>query len=81
MKTDIYNRVTQKIIHDLEQGIRPWHRPWDTSHAAGRILLPLRHNGLPYHGINILMLWCAASDKGLSATLGWVTSRFSASCG
>jgi hypothetical protein len=21
---------------DLEQGIRPWHRPWNADHAAGR---------------------------------------------
>jgi antirestriction protein ArdC len=74
MRTDIYDRVTQKIIHDLEAGIRPWHRPWNPSHAAGRIMLPLRHNGQPYHGINILMLWCAADEKGYSSPI-WMTFK------
>jgi antirestriction protein ArdC len=25
---DVYSCITGKIIADLEQGIRPWHRPW-----------------------------------------------------
>ena len=45
---DVYSRITGKIIADLEQGIRPWHRPWSAEHAAGRITRPLRHNGIPY---------------------------------
>jgi antirestriction protein ArdC len=40
--------------------IRPWHRPWNAEHAAGRITRPLRHNGIPYKGINVVMLWSAA---------------------
>jgi antirestriction protein ArdC len=28
--------------------------------AAGRITRPLRHNGIPYKGINVVMLWSAA---------------------
>jgi antirestriction protein ArdC len=32
--------------------------------AAGRITLPLRHNGVPYAGINVLMLWGAAVEAG-----------------
>jgi len=34
---DVYSRITGKIIADLEQGIRPWHRPWNADHATGRI--------------------------------------------
>jgi len=45
---DVYSRITGKIIADLEQGIRPWHKPWNADHAAGRITRPLRHNGIPY---------------------------------
>ena len=45
---DVYSRITNKIIADLEQGVRPWMRPWSAEHAAGRITRPLRHNGVPY---------------------------------
>jgi hypothetical protein len=57
----VYSRVTGKIIADLEQGVRCWHKPWNANHAAGRITSPLRHNGIPYKGINVVML-CSAAD-------------------
>ena len=59
-KQDIYTRITTKIVAALEQGVRPWVRPWNAEHAAGRITRPLRHNGQPYTGINILSLWASA---------------------
>ena len=55
-RKDIYSRITDKIIADLEQGVRPWMKPWNADHAAGRITRPLRHNGQVYNGINILMV-------------------------
>ncbi|MCP5299083.1 MAG: DUF1738 domain-containing protein [Chromatiaceae bacterium] len=73
-RTDVYTRVTDKIIADLEQGVRPWMKPWNADHAAGRITKPLRHNGQPYNGINILMLWSAAVSEGFSAPI-WMTFR------
>jgi len=73
-RQDVYTRVTDKIIADLEQGVRPWMKPWNAEHAAGRITRPLRHNGLPYNGINILMLWPAAVEAGYSAPI-WMTFR------
>ncbi|MES9970310.1 MAG: zincin-like metallopeptidase domain-containing protein [Candidatus Thiodiazotropha sp.] len=73
-RQDVYTRVTDKIIADLEQGMRPWMKPWNAEHAAGRITKPLRHNGQPYNGINILMLWSAAVTEGYSAPI-WMTFR------
>ena len=72
MKSDIYQRITDQIVADLEQGVRPWHKPWNAEHAAGRISRPLRHNGLPYNGINIIMLWSAAMAQGFAAPI-WMT--------
>ena len=63
-----------KIVADLEQGIRPWHRPWSAEHAAGRITRPLRHNGIPYKGINVVMLWSASVVKGYACQL-WLTFK------
>lgn len=60
---DIYAHVTNRIVADLEQGVRSWAKPWDTKHLAGNIIRPLRHNGLPYSGINILMLWVEAMEN------------------
>ncbi|WP_095089981.1 ArdC-like ssDNA-binding domain-containing protein [Mesorhizobium sophorae] len=74
MKTDIYQRVTDSIVASLETGIRPWIKPWSGDHAAGRIMRPLRGNGEPYRGINILMLWGAAMEKGYTSP-SWMTFK------
>lgn len=69
---DVYARVTNQIIAELERGVRPWLKPWNAEHAAGRISRPLRHNGEPYQGINILMLWAAAELGGFNCP-HWLT--------
>jgi antirestriction protein ArdC len=71
-RTDVYTRVTDHIVSELEKGIRPWHKPWNAEHAAGRITRPLRHNGKPYSGINILMLWASAEMQGFACPF-WLT--------
>ena len=71
---DIYRRITNKIIADLEQGVRPWLKPWAAEHIAGEITRPLRHNGMPYKGINVLLLWSAAVNKGYTNPL-WLTFK------
>ena len=38
-RVDIYSRVTNRIVEQLEQGIRPWMQPWNADRAAGRITL------------------------------------------
>ena len=74
MRTDVYQRVTDKIVQDLERGVRPWMQPWSAEHAAGRVVRPLRFNGQPYKGINVLMLWSAAMEKGFAAPI-WMTFK------
>ena len=73
-RQDVYSRVTERIIADLEKGVRPWARPWSAEHTDGRIVRPLRSNGLPYSGINILMLWRTALAEGFSAPT-WMIFR------
>lgn len=73
-RKDVYSRVTDRIIASLEQGVRPWMKPWHVEHTAGRITRPLRHNGTPYRGINVLLLWGEAMEKGYVAPL-WMTYR------
>ena len=68
-KADVYTRVTDKIIADIEQGVRPWAKPWSGGNTEGRIALPLRHNGIPYRGMNVLLLWGETMEKG-TRTIG-----------
>ena len=71
---DVYSKITDRIVADLEKGVRPWMRPWSVDHAAGRITRPLRHNGIPYKGINVLMLWSASVTKGYACPI-WLTFK------
>jgi antirestriction protein ArdC len=73
-KKDVYSRITAQIVEHLEKGVRPWIRPWNAEHAAGRITRPLRHNGQPYSGINILSLWMSALAQNFAAPI-WMTYR------
>jgi antirestriction protein ArdC len=79
-RPDVYARVTGKIIADLKQGMRPWLKPWSAEHAAGRISRPLRANGKPYQGVNVLMLWGDATEKGFACPV-WMTYRQAAELG
>src|SRR5580704_19281273 len=74
MRTDVYQKITDQIVAALERGVRPWHQPWNSEHAAGPVSRPLRVNGVPYRGINIVMLWSAAMEKGYSAPI-WMTFK------
>jgi len=73
-RVDLYTRVTNRIVSDLEQGVRPWLKPWNAGNAEGRITRPLRHTGEAYQGINILLLWGEAIEKGYSANT-WMTFK------
>jgi antirestriction protein ArdC len=74
MRPDVYQKITDQIIAALEQGVRPWHQPWNVEHSAGRITRPLRGNGVPYQGINIIALWCSAVIHGFAAPI-WMTFK------
>ena len=74
MKADLYDRITQQIVAELEKGVLPWLKPWNAEHSAGRITRPLRGNGIPYQGINVLTLWMAATANGYAAPI-WMTFK------
>ncbi len=71
-RADIYQRVTDAIVLNLEQGVRPWTKPWTAS--AGNTTRPLRHDGTPYRGINVLILWAEAAARGYASST-WMTYR------
>jgi len=74
-----FREVTDRIIHDLEQGTAPWQRPWTQA------VSPFPRNaatGTAYRGINVLLLlsagfsdprWCTfdqAKRKGWGVRRG-----------
>ena len=73
-RKDIYTRITDQIIAALEQGIKPWTQPWNAAHAAGPVSRPLRHNGQPYSGINVLTLWASSMERHFAAPI-WMTFK------
>ncbi|MET4118383.1 hypothetical protein ABIB85_004832 [Bradyrhizobium sp. JR1.5] len=73
-RADIYARITDRIVADLERGVRPWVKPWSAANAAGCIMRPLRHNSMPYHGINVVLLWSEAVARGFTSPI-WMTFK------
>lgn len=58
--------VTKKVAA-AQMSAFPWVKPWNTANAAGRITPPLRHNGMPYQGINVVLLWSEAVARGFTS--------------
>lgn len=67
MKRDIYQEITNRIVHEMEKGRLPWERPWSKDDCApvGTFGVPMNAaTGRAYRGINICMLWAAAATMG-----------------
>ena len=73
----LYESITAKIVADLEKGVRPWSKSWNGGNSISR---PLRANGEPYRGINTLLLWAAAAERGFTAPI-WMTYKQAAALG
>lgn len=69
--TDIYKTITEKIIACMEKGTLPWRQPWTCSTDVMR---PVRANHQAYSGVNILILWIAAHEKGYTSG-HWLTIK------
>ncbi|MGE0409946.1 MAG: ArdC family protein, partial [Amphiplicatus sp.] len=76
-KRDIAQEITNRIIAALEKGAPPWKQPWKNGFGAMR---PLRINGAPYTGMNVLLLW-ARADEMAYANPRWMTFRQCAELG
>ncbi len=70
-RPDLYSRITDQIVAQLEAGVRPWTQPWAASQSVSR---PLRHDGTPYQGINVVLLWGEAAARGFQSST-WMTFR------
>ncbi|MEA2853779.1 MAG: hypothetical protein QOE02_3798 [Rhodospirillaceae bacterium] len=70
---DVYARITDRIVADLERGVRPWTQPWSVANTADRITRPLRP-GQPYSGVNVILLWSEAVARGFASPI-WMTFK------
>lgn len=73
-RLDLYQQVTDQIIAALEQGVRPWSKPWSADHLTTRVSRPLRACGKPYRGINVLILWLTGTAKAYHSPF-WLTFK------
>ncbi|TIP48760.1 MAG: DUF1738 domain-containing protein [Mesorhizobium sp.] len=74
-RSNLYDEITNKIIAELEAGRFPWVQPWGTAAAKTSVALPTNagtHRA--YSGINVLILWGAAVERGFPMQ-SWVTYR------
>ena len=61
---DIYQEITDRIIEALKQGVVPWIQPWTSTGPQG---LPANASTeRPYNGINVILLWLTAMERGYS---------------
>jgi len=77
VKTEVYQQVTNRIVAMLEAGTKPWQKSWQAGpagFATGAMQRPLRANGTPYRGMNVINLWVAAQMRGLNSR-HWLTYK------
>lgn len=72
--TEICEKITQAVIAELERGVMPWSQPWTSAAGASRPIMPRRHCGARYRGINILILWAEAQERGYRSPY-WMTFK------
>lgn len=72
-KQDVYQRVTDQIVAAIEKGAGTWRMPWHTTGKFAFSPVNLQSHK-PYRGINTLMLWAAAEQKGYDSA-EWATYK------
>lgn len=74
-KPDVAQVITDLILEKIAAGTAPWLKPWSATSTR-----PLRHNGVPYSGINTFYLWAVAESRGFTSPY-WMTFRQAAELG
>lgn len=67
-RADVYARITEHTVAELENGVRPWLKPWSASRTGQWVSRPLRVNGTPYRGVNVVLLWTEAVERGFTSS-------------
>ena len=67
MKSDLYAKVSARIVAELEAGAAPWIKPWSATAGANTPCNAATNR--PYSGCNVILLWMAQAA-------GYRTPRF-----
>ncbi len=71
---NLHAEITAKILGQLKTGVAPWRKPWSEKVAAAGSVMPRNAvTGRPYSGVNIMLLWGAASVAGWGPQ--WLTFK------
>ncbi|HBY4093040.1 TPA: DUF1738 domain-containing protein [Klebsiella pneumoniae] len=74
-RTDLYQQVTDRIVAALEKGVPPWRKPWRSVEKYASSPFPVNAaTGGHYNGVNIMLLWLAAEEKGYRSNR-WLTYK------
>ena len=80
-RATLYDEITDRIIAELEGGRVPWVQPWGTAAAKAPLAMPKNAStDRQYSGVNILILWGAAIERGFTGQ-SWLTFRQALSLG
>ena len=71
---EICERITKAVVAELERGVMPWSQPWTVAGSASRPIMPRRHSGVRYRGINVLILWAETQEAGYRSPY-WMTFK------
>lgn len=74
-RKDLYQEVTDTIVAQLEKGVVPWQKPWQSDKEDYSFCIPKNiSSGHDYRGINIVLLWAAAQKKEFKSN-EWATYK------
>ena len=60
---DLYQKITDRILQDMERGVMPWSRKWKSKQRDAVAGMPSNaYTGKAYRGINVILLWLAADE-------------------
>lgn len=72
---DLYQQVTDRIVAAIEKGTLPWRKPWTSPVKSATSPIPVNaHTGRAYQGVNVLLLWLSADERGFISDR-WLTYR------
>lgn len=72
--TQVYDRITARIVDALKEGTVPWRKSWKSGNAAAPGLPHNATTGRPYRGMNVWVLMMEAEENGYEST-GWITPK------
>jgi len=78
MKNNLQKLVTDRILDQLKNGVVPWKKPW--SGYSGGVFPRNAVTKRGYSGVNVVLLWITAQERGYTTPL-WLTYKQASEAG